>query len=173
MDRYKNKYRIPSARAQWWDYGWNGAYFITICTKNREHFFGEIRNGKMELSPLGVIADILWHEIPHHAPYVELGDFVVMPNHIHGILILNKPVDADGRADMVGNAGADGRDGDERNDNGRNNDERNNDERDDDERDERDNVETGHALSLPESDPNPNPNPHPHPHPYQQRIRGQ
>ena len=91
MDRYKNKYRIASARAQWWDYGWNGAYFITICTQNREHFFGEIYNGKMVLSRLGVIADVLWHEIPNHAKYVELGDFVVMPNHIHGILILDKP----------------------------------------------------------------------------------
>ncbi len=92
MDRYKNKYRIASARAQWWDYGWNGAYYITICTKNREHFFGEINNRKMNLSPLGVIANILWHEIPHHAQFVELGDFVIMPNHIHGILILDKPI---------------------------------------------------------------------------------
>jgi len=91
MAKFQNKYRSESARAQWWDYGWNGAYFITICTKNREHFFGEIQHGKMELSPLGVIADILWHEIPNHASFVELGDFVVMPNHIHGILILDKP----------------------------------------------------------------------------------
>jgi putative transposase len=91
MDKYQNKYRIASARAQWWDYGWNGAYFITICTRNREHYFGEIENGKMVLSPMGIIADILWHEIPNHASFVELGDFVVMPNHIHGILILDKP----------------------------------------------------------------------------------
>jgi putative transposase len=91
MERFNNKYRVASARAQWWDYGWNGAYFITICTQNREHFFGEIVNGKMILSNTGVIADILWHEILNHAPFVELGDFVVMPNHIHGILILDKP----------------------------------------------------------------------------------
>src|SRR5690606_14847257 len=91
MEKYKNKYRIASARAQWWDYGWNGAYFITICTRNREHFLGEISGGKMLLSNTGIIADILWYEIPNHAPFVELGDFVVMPNHIHGILILNKP----------------------------------------------------------------------------------
>ncbi|MGB3454529.1 MAG: transposase [Moheibacter sp.] len=94
-DKYQNKYRIASARAQWWDYGWNRAYFITICTKNREHFFGEIKNGKMILTPLGAIAHVLWHEIPHHAKYVELGDFVVMPNHIHGILIIDKPNSAD------------------------------------------------------------------------------
>ena len=97
MDRFNNKYRVASARAQWWDYGWNGAYFITICTASREHFFGEIQNGKMILSPTGVIADIIWHEIPNHHPNVELGDFVVMPNHIHGILILDKPGDNGGR----------------------------------------------------------------------------
>ena len=45
----------------------------------------------MEFTPVGVIADILWHEIPHHASHVRLGNFVVMPNHIHGILILNNP----------------------------------------------------------------------------------
>lgn len=89
--KYQNKYRIASIRAQWWDYGWNGAYFITICTKNREHFFGEIKNKKMILSPLGAIADVLWHGIPHHSKFAELGDFVVMPNHIHGILIIDKP----------------------------------------------------------------------------------
>ena len=90
-EKYQNKYRIASARAQWWNYSWNGAYFVTICTDNREHFFGEIKGGKMRLSPTGVVADLLWHQIPHHAPFVELGDFVVMPNHIHGIIILDKP----------------------------------------------------------------------------------
>jgi len=90
-DLFKNKYRIKSARLESWDYRWNAAYFITICTANRKHYFGEIKNGKMEFSPTGVIADILWHEIPHHASYVQLGNFVVMPNHIHGILILNNP----------------------------------------------------------------------------------
>lgn len=91
MSKYINKYRSESARAQWWDYGWNGAYFITICTADRDHFFGEIKNGKMILSPTGVVADLVWHEITNHSKFVELGDFVVMPNHIHGILILDKP----------------------------------------------------------------------------------
>ena len=91
MKRFQNKYRIALARAQWWDYGWNGAYYITICTHNREHYFGEIVDKKMNLSKTGVIADILWNIICQHHKFVELGDFVVMPNHIHGILILNKP----------------------------------------------------------------------------------
>jgi len=90
-DKFKNKYRIVSARASWWNYGWNGAYFITICTKNRDHFFGEIENGQMKLSKIGLLADVFWHEIKNHTENIELGAFVVMPNHIHGILILDKP----------------------------------------------------------------------------------
>jgi len=88
--KFQNKYRISSIRAQWWNYGWNGAYFITICTQDRKHYFGEIRNNKMILSHAGIIADLLWHQIPMHHDNVELGDFVVMPNHIHGILIIDK-----------------------------------------------------------------------------------
>ncbi|NJM17172.1 MAG: hypothetical protein HC896_18910 [Bacteroidales bacterium] len=83
-----NKNRV-SPRLQTWDYGWDAAYFITICTHNRAHCFGNITNGKMHLSPVGVVADILWHEIKNHAQNVQLGAFVVMPNHVHGILILN------------------------------------------------------------------------------------
>lgn len=90
-DLFKNKYRIKSARLENWDYRWNAAYFITICTANRKHYFGEIKTGKMECSPVGMIADRLWHEIPQHAANVHLGNYVVMPNHLHGILILNNP----------------------------------------------------------------------------------
>src|SRR5690625_6057941 len=52
MNTFKNKYRIASARAPFWDYGWNAAYFVTICTQNRECWFGEISDGKMDLSPI-------------------------------------------------------------------------------------------------------------------------
>ena len=83
---YKNRKNI---RWRKWDYRWNGAYFITICTKDRQHFFGEIINNKMNLSPVGVLADIFWHEMPKHAKGVTLDAFVVMPNHIHGIIILD------------------------------------------------------------------------------------
>ncbi|MDL2312781.1 transposase, partial [Bacteroidales bacterium OttesenSCG-928-B11] len=85
MEKYKDKYRIPSARASWWDYGQNGAYFVTICTHNRKHFFGKIENGKMILSKIGEIAHQYWSEIPAHFPFAYLGEFVVMPNHVHGI----------------------------------------------------------------------------------------
>ncbi len=89
MDTFQNRYRISSARWQHWDYRWAGAYFITICTKYRQHYFGEIENETMKLSNIGILADVFWHEIKNHAKNVELGEFVVMPNHIHGILILN------------------------------------------------------------------------------------
>lgn len=85
-----NKYRIESTRLQSWDYGSNGAYFITICTINRKHFFGNIQDGKMHLSEIGLLAEKHWLEIPQHFPFVSLGNFVVMPDHTHGILIINK-----------------------------------------------------------------------------------
>ncbi|MDP2889248.1 MAG: hypothetical protein Q8P34_09845 [Bacteroidota bacterium] len=92
-DKFQNKYRIPSARLQNWDYGWNAAYFITICTQNRECYFGKIVDDQMILSEIGTIVQQYWNAIPTHFPFVELGEFVVMPNHIHGIIIINKPDD--------------------------------------------------------------------------------
>lgn len=89
-DKFQNKYRIPSARLPNWDYGSNAMYFVTICTAHRECYFGEITDGKMILSNIGIIADVFWYEIKKHANNIDLGEFVVMPNHIHGILILNE-----------------------------------------------------------------------------------
>ncbi len=89
MTLYKNKYRIESARLKNWDYSSVGMYFITVCTDNREHFFGECLDGKMKLSTIGAMVQGFWYEIPKHFPHVALGEFVVMPNHIHGILVLN------------------------------------------------------------------------------------
>ena len=90
MDKFQNKYRIPSSRLQLWDYRWAATYFITICTEERKKYFGEINidDNCIQLSQVGVIADILWHQIPVHSKGEELGSFVVMPNNIHGILIL-------------------------------------------------------------------------------------
>ena len=91
--KYKNKYRIASARLQAWNYGWKGAYFITICTQNKEHYFGKIIDEGMRLSHIGILADVFWYEIKNHAKNIELGEFVVMPNHLHGILIINSVVE--------------------------------------------------------------------------------
>ncbi len=90
MDKFKNKYRISSSRLKHWNYGSNGAYFITICTKNREHFFGEIIDNNMQINDVGQLAEKFWCEIPNHFSFVKLGNFVVMPNHTHGILIIDK-----------------------------------------------------------------------------------
>lgn len=91
--KFQNKYRVESARLSSWNYGWNGAYFVTICTQNREPFFGEISSKKMHLSEIGKIADTCWQDIPNHFPFVQLGEFIVMPNHVHGIIIIDKPND--------------------------------------------------------------------------------
>ncbi len=80
--------RRRTSRAQWWNYGWDATYFITICTYNRQHHFGEITDGIMHLSPQGHFANDFWYEITDHAQHVILDEFVVMPNHIHGIIIL-------------------------------------------------------------------------------------
>ncbi len=97
-EKYKNKYRISSVRLKNWDYSSNAAYFITICTQDRINFFGEIIKDEMHLSNVGVLADVLWWQIVHHTKYVELDAFIVMPNHIHGIVIINNPANVfDGR----------------------------------------------------------------------------
>ncbi len=92
-DKFQDIYRIPSARAEWWDYGNNAAYFVTICTGGREHYFGEIQNDIMYLSEMGKIAHQNWMEIPDHFSFIKLDVFVIMPNHIHGILVIDKTND--------------------------------------------------------------------------------
>ena len=101
-DKFLNKYRIRSTRAPWWDYRNNAAYFVTICTQNREHYFGGITDGKIALSEIGQIAQKYWMEIPTHFPFVQLDAFVVMPNHVHGIIIVNKIDDVPGRYAQIG-----------------------------------------------------------------------
>jgi len=90
MAKFRNKYRIESARLQGWDYRNAGEYFITICTHNRVHHFGECKNDKMKLSTIGLIVQGCWFEIGRLNHHVQLGEFIVMPNHIHGVLILDE-----------------------------------------------------------------------------------
>ena len=85
-EKFRNKFRIASNRLRGFDYASAGAYFITIVTRNREHFFGEIVNDKMVLNAVGEMAGKYWREIPQHFPFVRLDEFIIMPNHIHGIL---------------------------------------------------------------------------------------
>lgn len=89
-EKYKNKYRIKSARKPNWDYGNNGMYFITICTKKMEHFFGDVINGKMQLNDIGKTVNNQWLKtLELRADMnVQMGEFVVMPNHFHAIIII-------------------------------------------------------------------------------------
>ena len=91
-ERFQNKYRISSARLKTWDYSSNAAYFITLCTQNREHYFGEIQDGKIQLSTIGKIVETEGIKTPAIRPdmKLELGEFVVMPNHFHAILIIGE-----------------------------------------------------------------------------------
>jgi REP element-mobilizing transposase RayT len=88
--KYKGKYRIDSTRLPAWNYASDGGYFVTICTDGRKCFFGEVVQGEMQLSPVGEIAQKLWYEIPNHFSNCQIDSFCVMPNHIHGILIINQ-----------------------------------------------------------------------------------
>ena len=82
----KSNHHRRSIRLKGYDYSQSGLYFITICTKNREHLFGQIINGVMCLNDYGEIAMQCWREIPQHYPNAVLHEYVVMPNHIHGII---------------------------------------------------------------------------------------
>ena len=148
-EKYQNKYRIASARMKNYDYGSDGAYFVTIVTKNREHFFGKIVGDNrvdgdtgnavdgdvgnavdgdvgnavdgrdvacnvstaaattttataMQLSEIGEIVQKFWNEIPKHFPFIKLDEMVIMPNHIHGILLIDKSMGTVEGNDAVG-----------------------------------------------------------------------
>jgi putative transposase len=89
-----------SIRLKGYDYAQAGAYFVTICTQGRECLFGEIVDDEMQLSDVGRMVQTAWSELPDHYPGVETDAFVVMPNHIHGIIILTSDQPAQGPAPM-------------------------------------------------------------------------
>ena len=75
-----------------YDYSSNGYYYVTICVYNREYIFGEIINDEMILNRCGNIAKKSWRDLPNHHIGIELGQFIIMPNHIYGVIIINNPV---------------------------------------------------------------------------------
>ena len=87
-DLYRNKYRIPLARATWHDYN-GGAYFVTICTRDMEHYFVEIVDGEMSMTEIGEYVQQCIKNIPQHNTYANVPAFVVMPNHVHLIVIID------------------------------------------------------------------------------------
>ncbi|ALM48395.1 hypothetical protein AMR72_05475 [Flavobacterium psychrophilum] len=89
MDLFNDKYRINSSRLPNWDYASNAVYFITICTYAKQHFFGTIVDSTMKFSEEGKIAKSYILQIPKLFSYTEIDAFVIMPNHIHILLVLN------------------------------------------------------------------------------------
>jgi putative transposase len=82
------KHHRKSIRSQGYDYSQAGAYYVTIVTQGRECLFGEIIDREMYLGEYGEIVQKWWNEIPNHFPNVDLGAFIIMPNHVHGIIFI-------------------------------------------------------------------------------------
>jgi len=79
-----------SIRLPGWDYSSAGVYFVTICAFRRAMLFGEIRGAKMVPNAIGVTIEQTWHELPNRFPSLALDAFVLMPNHLHGIIVLHR-----------------------------------------------------------------------------------
>jgi len=101
MDKFQNKYRIASARAQWWNYSNEGLYFITICTKDHEPLFGEIKSEKMVLSAIGEILKKEWLQSFEIRKELHCEEYVIMPNHIHAILQIKNDEKTNGNQMVV------------------------------------------------------------------------
>jgi len=85
--KLEKQFRLPG-----WDYSDNGCYFVTICTHLRQNYFGNIFQNQMNLSEIGKICSQCWQQIPKHFGNIFLDKYVVMPNHLHGILIIKNPI---------------------------------------------------------------------------------
>lgn len=92
MDPNRNTRHRHSIRLQYFDYSQSGAYFVTICTHERTCLFGDVVDGDMRLSDAGKIVEQCWLAIPIHFPRVDLDAFAVMPNHVHGIIVLTNRI---------------------------------------------------------------------------------
>lgn len=97
-EKYKDNYRTRSARLENWDYGSHGLYYLTICTKGWVPYFGEMQPSKnngdgphLEFTSIGIIALNNWKAIPDFYSFVELDEYVFMPDHLHAILFINNP----------------------------------------------------------------------------------
>lgn len=88
--RNSEKRSRRSIRLKGYDYTSTGAYFITICAYRRQRLFGKVVDGVMSVNEWGAIAASCWQEIPQHFPNAQLDEFVIMPNHIHGIVVIRR-----------------------------------------------------------------------------------
>ena len=88
--KFKNRYRIESARFRSWDYSSPGWYFVTVSAKNKENFFGDVSDGEMYLSEVGRIVSEEWLKTASIRSNILLDEWVIMPNHMHGILVITE-----------------------------------------------------------------------------------
>jgi len=96
MDEFfQNKFRTNSIRLQDWNYAWPAMYYVTICTKDRACCLGEIKDEQVYLSEIGKVAFECWLEIMNHFDFVELDDWIIMPNHLHGVVEVIEKKDFD------------------------------------------------------------------------------
>ena len=88
MALFRNRYRVESTRLRGWDYAQPGLYFVTICTRDKYPWFGQVLDGNLRLSAVGELALQCWRQLPAQFGHVALDAHVVMPDHIHAILAL-------------------------------------------------------------------------------------
>jgi putative transposase len=86
--------RRRSIRLQNYDYSKAGTYYITVCTRNRELLFGDVVRGQMQINEVGRIVETVWLSLPQFYAGIELDGFIIMPNHVHGIVIIRSGVGA-------------------------------------------------------------------------------
>lgn len=89
MTLFQNKYRVESTRLKGWDYSTSGYYHVTICTKIKLPYFGFIKDGKMHPSKLALIVRKCWYDLSNHYPNCKLDEFNVMPDHVHGVILID------------------------------------------------------------------------------------
>jgi putative transposase len=101
MDIKAVKYKRKSIRLKGYDYTQPGGYFITCVTQDRERLFGKVVNGEMQLNEAGQMVEKWWRALPNKFPSIRLGVYVVMPNHFHGIVVIEEPTEEDHNAGAV------------------------------------------------------------------------
>ncbi|MDP3582226.1 MAG: transposase [Ignavibacteria bacterium] len=89
MEKFNDTFRVETTRLKEWDYSSPWWYYVTINTKDHVEYFGKVEDEKMLLNEIGKIVDGYWNQIPKHFEMIELDSYVVMPNHVHGIIIIN------------------------------------------------------------------------------------
>ena len=93
------KHHRRSIRLKGYDYSQGGAYYVTIVAQNRACLFGEVVDGEMQLNEAGKMLQAEWEALPQRFPNIELDEFIVMPNHFHGVVVVVEKKNTEGRGD--------------------------------------------------------------------------